>query len=400
MNLPPGSRILFLQRSLPPDHSAAGALVFDLARALATMGFFSTLAGTSSDPRLPLYEVREGIRILRTVCPSPQGRGSWGRLKSLLLAQAKLWPMLWREDPPDLLVTWTDPPLSEIPGSLLARWKSIPHVHWCQDLYPELLPAAGLLSSGNLFYKLLERAARQARARSNAVVCVGRCMQKHLGPSAVFLPNWTRVPTAPQPPSAAWREELGATSRTLVLYAGNLGRVHDFSPLVTAVVALEKAPFTFAIAGSGPLLSNLKKELAGCRNVRFLPVLDRESYEDLLFQADVHLVTLREEFCGLVVPSKLYDVAATGKAVVFTGPEQSEGALALRENAAGWVVAPRSQNSLAGVLQEIRQNPEESARRGAAAQRLLGQRRVAAAAQEFIALTASFPLPSRRRISA
>jgi hypothetical protein len=44
----------------------------------------------------------------------------------------------------------------------------------------------------------------------------------------------------------------------------------------------------------------------------------------LLVTADAHLVTLRPQFAGIVLPSKIYACIASRRPILFVGPETSD----------------------------------------------------------------------------
>ena len=75
-------------------------------------------------------------------------------------------------------------------------------------------------------------------------------------------------------------------------------------------------------------------------NVTFESPRTLDDLPDFLASADLHLVTLREQAQGLVVPSKLYGILAAGRPAVFVGPAQNEVARTLADAKAGWTVAP------------------------------------------------------------
>ena len=55
--------------------------------------------------------------------------------------------------------------------------------------------------------------------------------------------------------------------------------------------------------------------------------------------ADVHLISLRPELEGLIVPSKYYGIAAAGRPVIFIGAADGEIAQLLLSTGSGMVVA-------------------------------------------------------------
>src|SRR5262249_2404482 len=57
----------------------------------------------------------------------------------------------------------------------------------------------------------------------------------------------------------------------------------------------------------------------------------REQLADALAAGDVHLVSLRPQLEGLIVPSKLYGVLAAGRPVVFVGDPHGEASRIIAE---------------------------------------------------------------------
>lgn len=60
---------------------------------------------------------------------------------------------------------------------------------------------------------------------------------------------------------------------------------------------------------------------------------------------DVHLITMKEDAAGLLVPSKLYSALAVGRPCIFVGPQTSEAARIITDFRAGSVV-PQGQAQL------------------------------------------------------
>jgi glycosyltransferase involved in cell wall biosynthesis len=78
----------------------------------------------------------------------------------------------------------------------------------------------------------------------------------------------------------------------------------------------------------------LTKDLA---NVVFLPYQPREKLHELYNAASVHLITLRDEVAGLLVPSKYPAALAAGKAVVLVGGKGADFNGEIEKEAVGWV---------------------------------------------------------------
>ncbi len=355
MKRPP--RILFFQRSVPPDHSAAGALLFDLAKALEQRGWEVWIAGTRADPKVAKSETLDGVHFVRSLAPGISKQS----LRSRALALPATWLAMLRAAQacprPDVLVTMTDPPLSVCAGAILSRLTRSRHVHWCQDLYPQVAVAAGMLRPQGAIARALEWTALHGLRDCAAVVVVGRCMQERLARSGItshLMTNWSRLaPLDTPPPPDGFR----------ILYSGNLGRAHDFEGLQAAARLTEsgRADITWSVCGGGPQAASIGE------GIQHLPPVAWGEFPTLLAGAHAHLITLRAEFGGLVVPSKLYDAAASGRPILFAGPADSECARAIRENGIGLAVPDRDGQARANAAITLANSPETCARMAEAA---------------------------------
>jgi colanic acid biosynthesis glycosyl transferase WcaI len=65
---------------------------------------------------------------------------------------------------------------------------------------------------------------------------------------------------------------------------------------------------------------------------------------------DVHLVSLRHDAAGLMVPSKIYSAFAVGRPCIFVGPQGSEAARLLSDTRAGTVVPQGNPALLADTI--------------------------------------------------
>ncbi len=361
-------RILFFQRSIPPEHSAVGAMVADLGEDLARRGWEVAVAGTRTSCEIPERESVNGVKFFRRLV-RPVDRSS---LASRTLALPATWAAMGRalgdSIVPDVLVTLTDPPLSVCAGAIYAHRRGCRHVHWCQDLYPQVASAAGVISEKGLVCRLLQCFARAALRRCDRVVVVGRCMQdKLVGIPTVLIPNWGRLDGAALPAPDGFR----------VLYSGNLGRAHDFDGLQSAAELTQEKGIRWTVCGGGPQADVPQPPIE-----RLGPVPWSE-FPQLLASANAHLITLRDEFCGLVVPSKIYDCASSGRPLIFAGPEGCECALAIREARMGLVVPDRNGPALAAAASRLSGDPELCRQMSAAALNFSSRHRLKASGEAF-----------------
>ncbi len=376
-------RLLVVNRFFHPDTSATSQLLTDLLDALDARGFAITvLTGRhgylNTGVVLPARAWRGGIEVCRlrdTGC----GRFSLpGRALDCasFMASAFL-ALLVRARPGDVILAKTDPPLISVTAWLAARLTGARLVNWCQDLFPENAAAMGLrLGRGAAGTAL--RALRNVSLRGAEMnVALSQGMAARLAAGGVprarltVIPNWAdgaRIrPLAPRdnPLRAAW----GLGESFVVGYSGNLGCAHPVEPVVELIALLADEPgLAFLFIGAGAGYRPLRAALAarGLENVVFRPYQDQALLPQSLTVPDVHLVTLRPEWEGLVVPSKLYGVLAAGRPVVFIGDPEGDVAQIVRDGP-GLVARPEAMPALAVELRALRRDPARLKRMGAAA---------------------------------
>ncbi len=369
--------VLFINRVYPPAKGATGRVLRDLAQAFAKEGWDVTVLTTGRESGDSLDG---SVRVIRKAA----------RFKKNLLGYGGVWAkLLWaalRLPKHQVVVTLTDPPLLVVVGRMIARFKKSTHIHWCQDLYPDILPALGL-TIPDWSMNVLRRVARRAMCSCDKVVVIGRCMARYLSHTGLdaskiaVIPNWpdfeltpaaksvmTPTKTLPQMKgTAAGREILKSRPFFLddapkfrVLYSGNLGRAHPISTMIGAArILMDTNPeIEFVFVGEGDGFDKIGQERArlGLDNIRLLPSQPLSRLKDLMEGGDIHLISMKNEVAGMIVPSKLYAALAAGRPSIFIGPDTSETAKVITEFGAGSVVAQGQDKKLAETIRAYRDN--------------------------------------------
>jgi glycosyltransferase involved in cell wall biosynthesis len=348
--------IMFINRVLPPHRGATGRRLLELSRALAEAGCAVTILACGPEPsstpgaepsRIP------GVEVVRVGGAEPRGTlgyaAAWARLAARALLAGRH----------DVVVTMTDPPFLALLGPIVARLRRCRAVHWCHDLYPDLLPVLGLSPPAPV-HRLLARLMARSVRRHDAVVAVGRCMARRLAAGGVdrariaVVPNWPDPAIRPDPEGArALRRELGIEDRFVVGYAGTFGLAHPLGAVAEAAARLQASglPVHFLLSGEGRGRPALEAEFGrrGLRNVTLLPWQPDGRLAALLGAADLHLAAMREEASGMMVPCKVAGVLAAGRPCLLLGPRDSDAAAAVRA-AGGAVLRPGDGAALAEAI--------------------------------------------------
>ena len=112
--------------------------------------------------------------------------------------------------------------------------------------------------------------------------------------------------------------------------------------------------------------------MQGLANVHHLHLKPVERLNDWLNSADIHLLPQKAEAAGLVLPSKLLGILASGRPVVASSPAGSE--LAGLADQAGVCVPPGDAMAFAAALRQLISSPQRRADAGRQARTLVEQR--------------------------
>jgi colanic acid biosynthesis glycosyl transferase WcaI len=191
------------------------------------------------------------------------------------------------------------------------------------------------------------------------------------------IPNWCDDeeirPIAPL--DNPLRHEWGLRDHFVVGYSGNLGRGHEFDTVLAAAERLrsdQRLCFLFIGGGSKfAALGHSVRERRLDHLFRFLPYQERNVLKLSLGVPDVHLISLRPELEGLIVPSKLYGIAAAGRPIVAVTAQDGEVAGLVRRHDCGVVIEPGAGELLADTLRSIRADPDRVVQMGGNARAML-----------------------------
>lgn len=313
--------------------------------------------------RKPLEEVLNhfGIRIKRVGVAYGEKRGKVTRLLGMLsyAVGAALFSLKSRRA--DLNVFLTQPPLFSVWGYALNRFRKEPYLCVIMDVYPDVAIRGGILAEKSWLAKLLRKISVGVLRNASAVVVIGRCMQENLVAKGVpaerihFIPNWVNereIYPVPHDKNRL-RQELNLGEDFVVLYSGNLGVSHHFDSLLEIIRRMrDVSGLKFVIAGGGAhwhRIDKFKKEHQ-LENLLLLPFQPLNRLAESLSLGDVHLVSLKEGFEGLEVPSKAYGALAVGRPLIYQGNPSGEIARMIEEAEIGFVVPECDENQLEAVI--------------------------------------------------
>jgi hypothetical protein len=260
-----------------------------------------------------LWTIRTNFRLIREVMRNPASHGA---------------EVLFTGAPPFML-------FFTVPLKLIRRLRLIYRI---TDFYPEVIIAE--LGRRSILLRLLQSLTWFLRRQVDLFQVLGEDQRQILinggiTPARISIKRdrspvvWTRNETPlPSPP-----ELIG---RKVLLYSGNYGLAHDTDTVIEGLVRHHRygsGRFGIWLNASGQNADIVARRLALAQ----IPVARSrpaplDSLGALLAAADVHLITLRTQFSGIVLPSKIYACVESRRPILFVGPATSDIHLLCTQN--------------------------------------------------------------------
>ncbi len=354
-------KIVLLNQFFWPDSAATSQQMSDLTTTLAARGHevhvicskggYAEAASTDQPPA-----------TIHRVSGLPFVRGKVGRVLSYLsfypfaLVRAFTLPRF------DMVVSLTTPPLVSLVGSAVKAFRGSRHYIWEQDIYPDVALNLGYIKPRGVVDRVVSWLADSSRRHADGILSLGKCMTHRLvrrGIPATHMhltENWSSSATIRPLPRPGNPEEL------TLLYSGNLGLAHDIRTFSLAALDLKSdARFRFIFVGGGSRREELRQfvkvyEIESIEERGYVP---RDQLSEGLAIGDIGLVLQHDSCSGLVVPSKVYGIMASGRPILFVGPADATPALHIREHQCGWQIDNGDHAGLSKLLRHLADNKEE-----------------------------------------
>ena len=330
-------KLVYLCDWLPPDFGAVGQYSLLFARERAERGEDVTLVGLSSSGESVVSEpLGRGRLTIRRLLATTYDRSDWKtRARWTLTTNLRL---LWRARrelfaADEILFTGSPPFLVHLlaPLNAVLRKKLTYRI---TDFHPECL-LAELEASGRALpatLRFFERLTVALRRHVTTFEVLGddqrqRLLDLGFADEVITLkrdPSPVEIPPTTQPlplPS----ELLGQVA---LLYSGNFGLAHDHQTFLDGYRRHHRegnGRVVLWLNATGAKADRVEELLRadGLPHFRSRPV-PLDDLPRLLVSPQAHLVTLRDEFVGYVLPSKIYGCLLSGKPLLYIGSETSD----------------------------------------------------------------------------
>lgn len=329
-------RLWIVTELFPPDETSTAYILGEIANAMIAKYQVKIICGPEIyDKRKKLdennkFKLNSSIEVLRANGADLDKNTKTGKALSFVLMSKRLFALAKKniKNEDKVLMVTNPAPLVLMMGWLRRKRRFDWHI-LVHDVFPENTKPAGLKLP---IYGIFKRLFDNAYSRADQLIALGRDMKtvlikkiekaKTSKPRIVIIENWADLDgIKPQPMP---------TGKIILEYAGNIGRVQGLDKVVNNL----PDNVELHLYGTGSMEETLKK--INHPRVFFHGPYFRSQQNEVLAACHMAIVTLQEGMYGLGVPSKTYNILASGRPVLYFGPKDSEIDLLVRENGIGF----------------------------------------------------------------
>ena len=379
------AKILVIQQHFYPEVAATGQLLLDLCEDLVKAGYkVKVITGNPTEipqggekENILRKENYKGIEIFRLRNSTFNKYRMAGRVLNYLTFHFLVFSRVLFYERPHLVFVLSTPPFISFSGLMLKTLKKSKVIYNVQDLFPDLAIELGKLKN-KLFIGFLKKLSVLIVRKVDKVVVVGEYMEKKIREELlketiennhiITIHNWAdgdkiKVLRGDIEDNFL-RKKWGLERKFVVLYSGNIGYLHEFDTIISAADFLAKEglkEIVFVFIGEGIKKNYIEGKVRekGLNNILFFPYQSREMLIYSLGLANVSLVTLEKDFEGMVVPSKIYGILASGRPVIAVVGGESEIVGIIRKGKCGKIVKIRDYRALANNIMDYYKNSKK-----------------------------------------
>ncbi|WEK19684.1 MAG: glycosyltransferase family 4 protein [Candidatus Pedobacter colombiensis] len=332
-----------------PDETSTGFVMTKIAEQILNIGEVNVICGSASYHSEALsnaLEIDERIKIHRVNSPSWNKNNLFLRILGFVIVTISLsWKILFKVKKDDTIILVTNPPTLVILVAMIKKIKRFRMFIILHDIFPENLAVTGIISRNSFLYKVLLKLFNCCYNQADHLIACGSDM-KDIFTSKVrssmpisVITNWAdHKDVYPQSIDRDEYFEENFANKIVLEFAGNIGRVQGLDRFMEVFLKVDHPLLAFVIIGDGAFkdkLLEMKPENYRA-SVKFIDSKPRSEQNRFLNACDIGLVTLSEGMYGLGVPSKVYNIFAAGKPVLYIGDYNSEVSRYITEHKIGW----------------------------------------------------------------
>ncbi|HII4397414.1 glycosyltransferase family 4 protein [Clostridium perfringens] len=313
---------LYLSSNLYEDFSRNGWKV-DLFVPIPTRGVDDATRKYYKSHKI---ENKENLTIHR-VSLMREGKGTIGRaFRYILMNIIFIYKGLTTKA--DAIFVQSTPPTQGAMAAIIKKIKKIPFVYNLQDIFPDSMITMGMITKKSVIYKFGRIIENFTYKNADKIIVISNDMKKNLIKKGVLddkisvISNWIETDIVkPIKKSENYiYDKFNLNPNDFhVVYAGNLGYAQNIEVIINAAKFLEEyKKIKFVIFGKGTQeekYKNMASKLKS-KNIIFLPIQPYDKVAYVYSLGDASIVSCKKGFGGSAMPSKTWNIMASGTPVL------------------------------------------------------------------------------------
>ena len=243
----------------------------------------------------------------------------------------------------------------------LVQWgaqRSGKTINLLYDLFPDALIYAGAVQKHSWIARRCAMITRYALRECAVTVFLGERLRRHAEQTYGSARRSIVIPVGADGSPFRIYPPVMVSAPVTILYAGQMGRMHDVETLQETLLAGVPSGLEFVFHANGSGYASLRKSCETAPHCRWAGGLQDEDWSRVMRHAHVALVTMVRGAENVVMPSKTYSALVAGQAILAICPRQSDLADLVFKHDCGWVVEPGDVEGLRTILGKIVQDSE------------------------------------------
>ncbi|WP_185148370.1 glycosyltransferase family 4 protein [Riemerella anatipestifer] len=266
------------------------------------------------------------------------------------------WLVFKKSKKEDIVFAVTNPLFLVVLLAIVRKIKNFEYVLLVHDVFPENTVPVGISTKEKTIYRLLLKIYNWAYRMPSKLIVLGEDMRRLVIEKGVeadrikIIPNWFDKELE----NVEVLTKSRKTDKITIGFAGNIGRVQYLEGFIKIFNEIKNTNLELVIIGEGANLESSKREAnKGRGNIIFLGAKPRSEQIDFLQDFDIGLITLSEGMYGLGVPSKIYNLLAMGKPVLYIGDSNSEIDIMNKKYNIGWSFSWNEKSEIFTLLENL-----------------------------------------------
>jgi glycosyltransferase involved in cell wall biosynthesis len=270
----------------------------------------------------------------------------------------------------DVLFLASTPPIQGALGALIKKWRKIPFVYNLQDIFPDSLVGTGFANKGGILWKIGRVIENFTYRNADKIIVISEDFKKNIMTKGVpenkieVIYNWVdekAIVPIKKEENPLFEEFDLDRNLFYVVYAGNLGFAQNIEIILQAAKKVENTDIKFLIFGHDKqaiCYKNMAVEMK-LNNLLFMPIQPYERVSFVYSLGNVAIVSCKEGFGSIGMPSKTWSIMSSGTAVLASFDEGTDMQRIIENNKVGLFTKAGDLNVFTEALLKLYNNKKE-----------------------------------------